>query len=144
MSEVRSMSSTGGQKGVKLERHDLIPVESLADLARHFGRGAQKYAAHQWRNGYEWSKGHNALMRHQTAWWNGEDYDVCPPDGNGCSFVTHEGKDYEPQEPNTCYNHIGSHHLDAVMWHSFVLKEFTRTHPEHDDRYIPTKGRHTG
>lgn len=138
MSETRTTSSTGGQKGVKMERHDLIPAGPMRELAILYGRGARKYADHQWRVGYEWSKSIAALKRHMTAFEAGEDYDICPPDGRGCSFVDHDGNPFTPEIiGETCYNHTGSHHLTAVAWHSFVLLEFKDTHPEFDDRYIP-------
>jgi hypothetical protein len=133
--ETRTTSSTGGQKGVKIERYDLIPVGPLRALAVHFGKGARKYDDGQWRKGYEWSKTISALMRHLEAFREGLDYDVCSNDPEGCKFVDNDGNPYEPTEPDTCYNHTGSHHLDAVMWHSFVLREFVDTHPEHDDRH---------
>lgn len=136
--EIRTTSSTGGQKGVKLERFDLIPIGPLTHLARHYGRGAEKYDNHQWRQGYEWSKSYAALLRHLTAWWNGEEYDTCPSDRSGCADAPGEEnetvlteRDYSP----TCYNHTGGHHLDGVMWHSFTLREFVETYPQHDDRY---------
>lgn len=135
MPEERTTSSTGGQKGVKLQRHDLIPVGPLALLAEHFGKGARKYAEHQWRKGYEWSKSYSAKQRHDLEFWAGRDFDVCSNDPEGCAFVTAEGEPYEPIEPDTCYNHTGSHHLVASAWHAFVLLEFQETHPEHDDRY---------
>jgi hypothetical protein len=135
--EERTTSSTGGQKGVKLARYDLIPVESLRYLAEHFGKGARKYAEHQWRDGYEWSKSYSAIQRHLSEFWAGRDYDVCSNEPEGCSFVTADGEPFEPLFPDTCYNHTGSHHLDAVMWHSFVLREFVERFPQHDDRYIP-------
>lgn len=123
---------------MKEERFDLIPTGPLAELARHYGAGAKKYADHQWRQGYEWSKSYSAIHRHLNAFWSGEDYDVCPEDGEGCSFETAEGKIFVgltlPQG-RTCYNHTGSHHLVAVAWHSFSLLEFKNTHPDHDDRY---------
>lgn len=135
--ETRSTSSTGGQKGVKLERFDLIPAGPLAELARHYGAGAKKYAEHQWRQGYEWSKSIAAIGRHYTAFMGGEDYDRCPPSGEGCSFVTHEGEPFEDYiSGETCYNHTGSHHMICVAWHSFLLVEFRDTHPQHDDRYL--------
>lgn len=134
--EVRTTSATGGQKGVKLPRFDLIPVLPLTKLAEHFGKGALKYAEHQWRNGYEWSKSYSSIQRHLNDFWmGGHDYDVCSNDPEGCSHETFEGDTFVPREPDTCYNHTGSHHLDAVMWHSFVLREFAEFYPEHDDRY---------
>lgn len=107
--EVRTTSSTGGQKGMKPERFDLIPIGPLTALARHYGAGALKYDDHQWRKGYEWSKSFAALMRHLTAWWNGEDIDA----------------------------ETGSPHLAAVAWHAFTLLEFAERYPEFDDRYKP-------
>lgn len=89
--EERTTSSTGGQKGVKLERFDLIPVGPLTELATHFGRGAQKYDIHQWRSGYEWSKSYSSIQRHSNAFWAGYDYDVCENDPDGCAFLV-EGK----------------------------------------------------
>ena len=136
MGEIRTVSSTGGQKGTKDERFDLIPTGPLAALARHYGAGAKKYAAHQWRKGYEWSKSYAAIQRHSNAFWGGEDYDVCPPSKEGCSFVTNEGEPFEDyEEGRTCYNHTGSHHMICVAWHSLLLVEFGSTHSEHDDRY---------
>lgn len=136
MAEVRTTSSTGGQKGVKLARFDLIPVGPLTELAEHYGRGARKYASHQWRQGYEWSKSYAALSRHLNLFWAGFNYDVCSNDPDGCSFVTDNGEPYEPIEPDTCCNHTGSHHMVAVAWHAFLLLEFKDVHPEHDDRYV--------
>lgn len=107
--EIRTTSSTGGEKGVKLARFDLIPPEPLRILAEHYGRGALKYDAHQWRNGYEWSKSFAALMRHAWAFWAGEDLDA----------------------------ETGSPHMAAVAWHAFALLEFAIDHPAHDDRHRP-------
>lgn len=135
--ETRTTSTTGGQKGTKLARFDLIPIGPLTELAQHYGRGARKYADHQWRKGYEWSKSYAALMRHLTDFWAGKDYDVCSNDPDGCSFETAEGEPYEPAQPDTCYSHTGSHHLAAVAWHAFLLLEFKDRFPEYDDRYVP-------
>lgn len=135
--ETRSVSSTGGQKGVKLERFDLIPVGSLTALAQHFGKGARKYAPHQWRQGYEWSKSYSAIQRHLTAFWDGKDFDVCSNEPEACAHVTSEGDVFLPIEDDTCYNHTGSHHMTAVAWHAFVLLEFVERFPQHDDRYKP-------
>lgn len=146
--EVRTTSSTGGQKGVKVERFDLIPMGALTHLARHYGRGALKYDDHQWRNGYEYSKGIAALLRHFTTWIGGEDWDQCPAvDDGSCSNVDVNGDEWkygglverDGKAIPICYNHTGSHHLDGVMWHAFALREFVDHYPEHDDRYIYRK-----
>lgn len=75
MTEVRTTSATGGQKGVKPERHDLMPRRALAAIARVFGFGASKYADHNWRRGYEWGKSIAAMQRHIDAFVDGETYD---------------------------------------------------------------------
>lgn len=105
--EVRSVSATGGEKGVKDERFDLIPIGALTQLAAHYGAGARKYDDNQWRKGYEWSKSYAALMRHITQFWNGEDFD----------------------------EETGSNHLACVAWHAFTLLTFYDEFPEFDDRF---------
>lgn len=107
MAEVRTTSRTGGEKGVKSARFDLIPVGALTALAEHYGVGAEKYDENQWRKGYEWSKSYAALQRHLTAWWGGEDIDA----------------------------ETGSSHLAAVAWHSFTLLTFIHEQPDFDDRF---------
>lgn len=75
MTETRTTSSTGGQKGVKPQRHSLIPRAALDVVGEVYAFGAEKYDDHNWRKGYEWSKSYDALQRHLTAWWDGEDRD---------------------------------------------------------------------
>jgi hypothetical protein len=135
MSEIRTTSSTGGQKGVKEQRFDLIPIGPLTELAQHYGRGAKKYDDHQWRNGYEWSKSYAAAQRHMTAFWDGQDYDVCSNDPENCQHVTSTGEPFKTDIPDTCYNHTGGHHLVCAVWHGFTLLEFKDVFPQHDDRF---------
>ncbi len=67
--EVRIVNeTTGGEKGQKLARFDLIPIGPLTRLAEHYGKGAAKYADRNWELGYDWSLSYGALMRHLTAW----------------------------------------------------------------------------
>lgn len=99
-------AETGGEKGQKLARFDLIPARPLELLAEHFGRGARKYEDRNWERGYKWSLSFGAMMRHAWAWWRGEDID-----------------------PET-----GSPHLVAVAWHALALQEFADKHPRLDDR----------
>ncbi len=104
--EVRTTSATGGQKGTKQARFDLIPAGPLWELAELYGAGAKKYSDHNWRKGYEWSKSFAALMRHAWLFWNGQNNDV----------------------------ETGRHHMASVVFHAFALIEYGRTHPEFDDR----------
>ena len=142
MAEVRTTSETGGMKGVKLERFDLIPVGPLWDLATLYGRGAAKYVEHKFRKGSEWSKSYSALQRHANAWARGESWDVCPvAEGKHEDCITKHPETGEStvfKTPNGlgCYNHTGVHHMTAVAWHAFALREFEDTHPDYDDRYV--------
>jgi hypothetical protein len=56
-------------------RLDLVDFEALEGLAKVLTFGAQKYAAHNWRNGFEYSRVLAALMRHLSAIQRGEDID---------------------------------------------------------------------
>lgn len=136
--ETRTTSSTGGQKGVKAERYDLIPTGPLRELAQHYGVGANKYAPHQWRMGIDWENLYAALQRHANQWQEGEDFDICPLDEKGCQLVDMDGKDFGPiylPQGRACFNHTGSHHMAAVAWQAFALLEMKDTYPELDNRY---------
>lgn len=109
LGEVRTTSSTGGQKGVKSARFDLIPTGALTKLAEHYGVGALKYDDNQWRKSYEWSKSYAALQRHAVAFWGGEDFD----------------------------EETGSEHMAAVAWHAFTLMTFFDEDKQFDDRFKP-------
>lgn len=104
--EVRTTSSTGGEKGMKGARFDLVPVGPLTTVAELYGKGAEKYADHNWRKGYEWSKSYAALMRHATQFWNGENNDA----------------------------ETGLPHMASVAFHAMALIEFMESHPDFDDR----------
>jgi Domain of unknown function (DUF5664) len=106
-SEVRVTDpSTGGQKGTKLERFDLIPAEELEAVARVYGRGAQKYAERNWERGYAWGLSFAAMMRHAWLFWRGQSYD----------------------------EETGLHHLAQVVFHCFALMRFERLEKGTDDR----------
>lgn len=108
--EVRVTSETGGQKGTKLARFDLVPSGPLRMLAEHYGKGARKYGPvngrDNWRNGYDWSLSYAALQRHLNAFWSGEDVD----------------------------DETGSLHLIAAAWHCFTLTEYLTRSIGSDDR----------
>jgi len=105
--EVRiTNEKTGGQKGQKLERFDLLPAGPLREIARHYGVGAEKYEDRNWERGYDWSLSFGALQRHLWAFWSGEDID----------------------------EETGSKHLAAAAFHVMALMQFMDQHPELDDR----------
>jgi len=97
---------TGGVKGSKLARYDLIPAGPLKELAEHYGRGALKYEDRNWERGYDWGLSFAACQRHVWDFWNGLDRD---PETNSKSVI-------------------------CGIWHLFSLAEFMDTYPEGDSR----------
>lgn len=87
----------------------LLSHEALTQTARVLEFGRNKYAAHNWRKGFAWSRPLSAAMRHLTAFADGEDRD-----------------------PESNLSHL-AHAMCCIM---FVL-EFEKTHPELDDRWKP-------
>jgi hypothetical protein len=85
----------------------LLDTFALVQIARVLAFGAQKYAAHNWRKGMEWSRMVDAMLRHILAWNDGEDND---PE-SGLSHLAHAG----------C----------CLMF----LLNYELTHTEFDDRY---------
>ena len=76
MSEIRVTDPrTGGQKGSKPERYDLLPSAALDEVAKVYGFGANKYDVHNWARGYDWGLSIAALERHISAFKQGEDLD---------------------------------------------------------------------
>lgn len=100
--------NTGGGKGSKLARFDLIPPDVMWQLAEHYGAGARKYEDRNWQKGYPWSLSIAALHRHLAQFEMGEDID-----------------------PET-----GSKHMIAVVWNAVALAWFQDHYPEGDDRFV--------
>lgn len=95
--EVRVVDpKTGGEKGIKIDRFDLIPPEFEDALARHYGEGAKKYADRNWERGYDWHLSYRSVRSHLNAWLRGEDND-----------------------PET-----GTNHLICSIWHLIALYTF--------------------
>ncbi len=107
MSEVRITDPiTGGQKGSKPERYDLIPPRAMDDVARVYGVGAGKYEARNWEKGYAWGLSIASLHRHIKAFERGQSYDV----------------------------ETGEHHLAHAVFHCLALMTFERYGLGTDDR----------
>lgn len=68
-------------------RVDLLPIGPLEDIAEILTFGANKYADHNWRKGFKWSRLLGALLRHVFAWSRGE---KCDPE-TGKSHLAHAG-----------------------------------------------------
>jgi hypothetical protein len=86
---------------------NLLSSEALLQTAAVLKFGADKYAEHNWRAGFAWSRPLAAAMRHIMAFNDGEDKD-----------------------PESGLSHL-AHAMCCIM---FVL-EFEKTHRELDDRY---------
>lgn len=57
-------------------RYDLIPPDALADVARVYTYGANKYEPRNWEKGLSWSDTLASLERHVQAFKAGEDRDA--------------------------------------------------------------------
>lgn len=112
--EVRVVSATGGAKGQKSVRVHAIPRESLWELGRVYAFGEEKYDDYNFRKGYDWSLSYDALVRHLTSFWDGEDRDE-------------ESK---------------LHHMAHAVWHGICLLFFSLTGRGTDDR--PNDKRESG
>lgn len=97
-------------KGVKFDGgklpFSLLPVDSLEAWARALAHGRTKYGARNWEKGLMFSQIYEALFRHMTRWWAGEDID---PDS-------------------------GLHHTDCIMANAGFLAYHVKNLEEFDDR----------
>ena len=129
--EVRVISSTGGAKGSKLARYDLLPWDAIALLAEHYGRGTFKYDDRNWEKGYKWGLSFAALQRHLTAHWNGDVYDLDPylygVDESGQPLYSEDEIAAFPDEDKVL-------HATAVAWHALCLLTFFIRGIGEDDR----------
>lgn len=56
-------------------RWDLLPYESMEEIAKVMTWGATKYGEENWRSGLSFGRCFAATMRHLTAWWGGQTLD---------------------------------------------------------------------
>jgi len=113
--EVRETSPTGGEKGSKPEQYSMIPVAALAEVARVYAMGADKYSRDNWRKGYPWHLSYDALQRHINSFWAGQDFDT----------------------------QSGLHHLAHATFHLFALMTYggdLEKYAQYDDRYREVSG----
>ena len=89
-------------------RYSLIPPEALDGLARLFTKGADKYGARNWEKGLDWSRVYDAMQRHASSWFAGQDYDA----------------------------EDGQHHLLSVIWCAMVLYSYQARQCGTDDRPV--------
>jgi len=73
--EVRTVSATGGEKGMKSAQLGAIDPIALLELAEVAGYGTAKYARGNYLKGYDWSLCFDAAQRHLLTFWSGTDRD---------------------------------------------------------------------
>lgn len=101
---------TGGFKGLRADRYDLIPAYALEQLALVYGESCDehggKYPARNWEKGYSWGWSFRALFKHAFAALRGEWLDP------------------ESKRP----------HLAHAAWHCFTLMVYYEYRLGTDDR----------
>ncbi len=65
----------------------LLPTDAVRRIVAVLGFGAGKYGPRNWESGMAWSRCYAALLRHLTAWWEGEKAD----EETGMSHLWHAG-----------------------------------------------------
>lgn len=110
MTEVRTVSATGGEKGQKLAQMSSLDPHALSVVAEIAGFGAQKYSKLNFMKGYDWSLSYDALQRHLHAFWAGQDRD----------------------------DESGMLHLGHAAWHCLAMISFLERGLGTDDRYSST------
>lgn len=104
--------------GVKFDsqkpRMDLLSSSALEGLAQVLTFGASKYAAHNWRQGMDWSRVVAAAYRHLAAFNRGEDFD----------------------------RESGLPHIDHLACCVMFLSEFQKTKNGRDDRFRESSIQH--
>lgn len=109
----KTKAQSGGTKyDAEKPSMDLLDTTALVEMARVLDYGKHKYNAHNWRAGIQWSRTVAAIMRHVTAFNNGEDVD-----------------------PETGISHIAHAAVNCMF-----LLNFQQTHKELDDRYKAPQG----
>lgn len=85
----------------------LFPLHLLTGACRVFMGGLLKYAAWNWTKGMKWSIPYDCTQRHLFKFF-------------------YMGEDIDPES--------GEHHLDMVLCNVLMLKHYTLTYKEGDDR----------
>lgn len=87
----------------------LLPMKALKEVAKVMDFGKQKYGAHNWRKGMDWSRLYDASLRHISSFVDGEDFD-----------------------PETQLSHL-AHASCCILF----LLEYVLEQNGNDDRFIP-------
>jgi hypothetical protein len=107
LGEVRTVSSTGGEKGQKSARLGSIDPTAIMTMAEVAGFGEVKYSRLNYMRGYPWSLSFDAAQRHLMQFWSGVDND----------------------------DESGLPHLAHAAWHCLAMLAFLQKGLGDDDRY---------
>ena len=70
----------------------LLPFDSLFEISKVLGHGAEKYEPRNWERGLEWDRIFRATLTHLWLWWMKADVGKGPGiDESGFSHLTHAG-----------------------------------------------------
>lgn len=79
------------EEGLKFDKGKapwhLAPWDALRAVVMVLAFGAGKYGDRNWEKGMNWSRCYSAVLRHLTAWWDGESKDQ----ETGMSHLWHAG-----------------------------------------------------
>jgi Domain of unknown function (DUF5664) len=102
-----SQADGGGKRFNKGKlRYDLIPSNSLKEIAKVFTYGCEKYGEKNWQRGMKWSNVIASLERHLAAFKQCEDFD----------------------------EETGHYHIAHLATNAIFLLEYYRIYPQGDDR----------
>lgn len=108
--------SDGWREGVKFDHGKapwhLLPWDAVRAIVWVLMFGAKKYSDRNWELGMDWSRPFAALMRHMTAWWEGE-----------------------AKDPETGYSHLWHAGCCILFLIAFELRGIG-----HDDRPVQSSG----
>lgn len=111
------MSKKKKKEGLKFDqgkpRMELLPMAALQEVAKVLTFGAKKYDDNNWRGGIDYSRVYGALLRHLTAFVEGEEKD-----------------------PETGLSHIAHLACNSLFLLTFILED----RKELDDRPKTLKG----
>ena len=103
------------EEGIKYDtnkpRMELLPPDSLEEIAKVLTFGVEKYGEYNWTKGLKWSRLIGSSLRHLTSWMKGQDKD-----------------------PETGLSHLS--HLGACV---LFLLYYEKHRPDLDDRHKPEK-----
>lgn len=73
---LQELNMTGVKHDGGKPKLGLVHKAFMWALATTLTKGAAKYSKYNWLGGMDWDRPYDALLRHLTAWWDGESNDA--------------------------------------------------------------------